>query len=69
MKIAFAIVSLFPGGGLQRDCVEIAGAVSDVISTNATSINISLMKHLTEGVKEVDLHTNSLAVIRVIRLL
>src|SRR5436190_21478185 len=27
MRIAFAIVSLFPGGGLQRDCVEIAKAV------------------------------------------
>ena len=24
MRIAFAIVSLFPGGGLQRDCIEIA---------------------------------------------
>src|SRR6186997_2068546 len=24
MRIAFGIVSLFPGGGLQRDCVEIA---------------------------------------------
>jgi UDP-glucose:(heptosyl)LPS alpha-1,3-glucosyltransferase len=27
MKIAFAIVSLFPGGGLQRDCIEIAQCV------------------------------------------
>jgi len=27
MKFAFAIVSLFPGGGLQRDCVDIARAV------------------------------------------
>lgn len=27
MRIAFAIVSLFPGGGLQRDCVEIAKLV------------------------------------------
>src|SRR6266404_6130949 len=24
MRIAFAIMKLFPGGGLQRDCVEIA---------------------------------------------
>ena len=30
MKIAFAIVSLFPGGGLQRDCVEIAKVVRDL---------------------------------------
>jgi UDP-glucose:(heptosyl)LPS alpha-1,3-glucosyltransferase len=29
MRIAFAIVSLFPGGGLQRDCVEIAKLVRD----------------------------------------
>jgi UDP-glucose:(heptosyl)LPS alpha-1,3-glucosyltransferase len=29
MRIAFAIVSLFPGGGLQRDCVEIATLVRD----------------------------------------
>lgn len=27
MKFAFAIVSLFPGGGLQRDCIDIARAV------------------------------------------
>jgi UDP-glucose:(heptosyl)LPS alpha-1,3-glucosyltransferase len=27
MRIAFAIVSLFPGGGLQRDCIEIAKLV------------------------------------------
>lgn len=27
MRIAFGIVSLFPGGGLQRDCVEIATLV------------------------------------------
>ena len=27
MRIAFGIVSLFPGGGLQRDCVEIAKIV------------------------------------------
>ncbi len=27
MRIAFAIVKLFPGGGLQRDCVEIARLV------------------------------------------
>ena len=24
MRIAFAVMKLFPGGGLQRDCVEIA---------------------------------------------
>ena len=24
MRIAFAIANLFPGGGLQRDCIEIA---------------------------------------------
>jgi UDP-glucose:(heptosyl)LPS alpha-1,3-glucosyltransferase len=29
MRIAFAIVSLFPGGGLQRDCVEIARLIRD----------------------------------------
>jgi UDP-glucose:(heptosyl)LPS alpha-1,3-glucosyltransferase len=29
MRIAFAIVSLFPGGGLQRDCLEIAKLVRD----------------------------------------
>jgi UDP-glucose:(heptosyl)LPS alpha-1,3-glucosyltransferase len=29
MRIAFGIVSLFPGGGLQRDCVEIARMVRD----------------------------------------
>ena len=29
MRIAFAIVSLFPGGGLQRDCVEIAKLVRE----------------------------------------
>jgi UDP-glucose:(heptosyl)LPS alpha-1,3-glucosyltransferase len=29
MRIAFGIVSLFPGGGLQRDCVEIAKLVRD----------------------------------------
>jgi UDP-glucose:(heptosyl)LPS alpha-1,3-glucosyltransferase len=29
MRIAFAIVSLFPGGGLQRDCIEIAKLVRD----------------------------------------
>jgi UDP-glucose:(heptosyl)LPS alpha-1,3-glucosyltransferase len=28
MRIAFAIVKLFPGGGLQRDCVEIARAIA-----------------------------------------
>jgi UDP-glucose:(heptosyl)LPS alpha-1,3-glucosyltransferase len=28
MRIAFGIVSLFPGGGLQRDCVEIAKLVA-----------------------------------------
>ncbi len=28
MRIAFAIVKLFQGGGLQRDCVEIARAVA-----------------------------------------
>jgi UDP-glucose:(heptosyl)LPS alpha-1,3-glucosyltransferase len=28
MRIAFAITKLFPGGGLQRDCVEIARDVS-----------------------------------------
>ena len=27
MRIAFAITKLFPGGGLQRDCVEIAREV------------------------------------------
>lgn len=27
MRIAFAIVSLFPGGGLQRDCIEIAKTI------------------------------------------
>src|SRR5579871_719762 len=27
MRFAFAIVSLFPGGGLQRDCVDIARRV------------------------------------------
>ena len=26
MRIAFAIVSLFPGGGLQRDCMALARA-------------------------------------------
>jgi UDP-glucose:(heptosyl)LPS alpha-1,3-glucosyltransferase len=30
MNIAFAIVSLFPGGGLQRDCVDIARRVRDL---------------------------------------
>jgi UDP-glucose:(heptosyl)LPS alpha-1,3-glucosyltransferase len=30
MRIAFAIVSLFPGGGLQRDCVEIAKQVRNL---------------------------------------
>ncbi len=30
MRVAFAIVSLFPGGGLQRDCVEIAKLVRDL---------------------------------------
>ena len=29
MRIAFGIVSLFPGGGLQRDCTEIARLLSD----------------------------------------
>jgi UDP-glucose:(heptosyl)LPS alpha-1,3-glucosyltransferase len=29
MRIAFAIVSLFPGGGLQRDCVEVAKLVRE----------------------------------------
>lgn len=29
MRIAFGIVSLFPGGGLQRDCVEIAKLLRD----------------------------------------
>lgn len=29
MRIAFAIVSLFPGGGLQRDCIAIAKQVRD----------------------------------------
>ena len=29
MRIAFGIVDLFPGGGLQRDCVEIAKLVSN----------------------------------------
>jgi UDP-glucose:(heptosyl)LPS alpha-1,3-glucosyltransferase len=29
MRIAFGIVSLFPGGGLQRDCIEIAKLVRD----------------------------------------
>src|SRR5262249_31404188 len=29
MNIAFAIVSLFPGGGLQRDCIAIASRVAD----------------------------------------
>ena len=29
MNIAFAIVSLFPGGGLQRDCIAIAARVAD----------------------------------------
>jgi UDP-glucose:(heptosyl)LPS alpha-1,3-glucosyltransferase len=28
MRFAFAIVSLFPGGGLQRDCVDIARAIA-----------------------------------------
>lgn len=28
MRIAFGIVSLFPGGGLQRDCIEIAKLVA-----------------------------------------
>jgi UDP-glucose:(heptosyl)LPS alpha-1,3-glucosyltransferase len=28
MKFAFAIVSLFPGGGLQRDCVDVARALA-----------------------------------------
>jgi UDP-glucose:(heptosyl)LPS alpha-1,3-glucosyltransferase len=27
VRIAFAIVSLFPGGGLQRDCIEIARTI------------------------------------------
>jgi len=30
MRIAFAIVSLFPGGGLQRDCVDIAHRVREL---------------------------------------
>jgi len=30
MNIAFAIVSLFPGGGLQRDCVDIARRVREL---------------------------------------
>ncbi len=30
MRFAFAIVSLFPGGGLQRDCVEIARRIRGV---------------------------------------
>jgi UDP-glucose:(heptosyl)LPS alpha-1,3-glucosyltransferase len=29
MRFAFAIVSMFPGGGLQRDCVEIARALQE----------------------------------------
>jgi UDP-glucose:(heptosyl)LPS alpha-1,3-glucosyltransferase len=29
MRIAFGIASLFPGGGLQRDCVEVARMVRD----------------------------------------
>lgn len=29
MQVAFAIASLFPGGGLQRDCVDIARHVRD----------------------------------------
>jgi UDP-glucose:(heptosyl)LPS alpha-1,3-glucosyltransferase len=29
MRFAFAIVSLFPGGGLQRDCVDIARRIRD----------------------------------------
>lgn len=29
MRIAFGIVSLFPGGGLQRDCIEIARLLRD----------------------------------------
>jgi len=30
MRIAFAVVSLFAGGGLQRDCLEIAKLVQDL---------------------------------------
>jgi UDP-glucose:(heptosyl)LPS alpha-1,3-glucosyltransferase len=29
MRIAFGIVSLFPGGGLQRDCMEIARLIEN----------------------------------------
>jgi UDP-glucose:(heptosyl)LPS alpha-1,3-glucosyltransferase len=30
MHFAFAIVSLFPGGGLQRDCVDIARSIREL---------------------------------------
>ena|ERR1700674_3686945 len=60
MNFAFAIVSLFPGGGLQRDCVDIARRVRELghevtIFTSRTSgegfaedLPVHVLEHLTK---------------------
>src|SRR6185369_5591954 len=62
MRFAFPIVSLFPGGGLQRDCVDITRRLQDlghevVLFTSRVS-NRDFFSDLTVRVLPVEARTN-----------
>ncbi len=62
MHFAFAIVSLFPGGGLQRDCVDIARRVRElgheVTIFTARKTGDSFAEDLTVRILRVEGYTN-----------
>jgi len=62
MRIAFAIVSLFPGGGLQRDCVDIARRVrklgQDVTIFTSRKSDDGFAADLPLRILKVDEYTN-----------
>jgi UDP-glucose:(heptosyl)LPS alpha-1,3-glucosyltransferase len=57
MKLAFAIVSLFPGGGLQRDCMAIARLLG------AQGHAVTILTSRLEGDIGGDLHVEVLSVL------
>jgi UDP-glucose:(heptosyl)LPS alpha-1,3-glucosyltransferase len=62
MRIAFAIVKLFPGGGLQRDCIEVARCVRqrghDVVIFTSYKDPSDFGDDLTITVLPIAAHTN-----------
>src|SRR5262249_37382548 len=62
MRIAFAIMKLFPGGGLQRDCVEIARQIRqrghDVVIFTSYKDTSDFADDLTVAVLPVRQRTN-----------